>query len=75
MLNKGGFLAIADLAKEDGTFHDDNTTVKHFGFEKEYLFDILNEIGYKDYDFKITHSVKKPHKEFDIFLLTAFKKS
>jgi len=73
MLNKGGFLAIADLVKEDGTFHDDNTTVKHFGFEKEYLFDILNEIGYKDYDFKITHSVKKPHKEFQIFLLTARK--
>jgi len=73
MLKKDGFIAIADLAKEDGTFHDDNTGVKHFGFEKKYLYEILEEIGYKNLDFQITHKVKKPYKEFDIFLLTAFK--
>jgi cyclopropane fatty-acyl-phospholipid synthase-like methyltransferase len=67
MLNEGGFIAIADLIKEDGTFHSDNNGVKHFGFEKFFLFDILRDLGYKDLDFQITHTISKPHKDFDIF--------
>jgi ubiquinone/menaquinone biosynthesis C-methylase UbiE len=31
-LKKGGYIVIVDLYKEDGTFHSDNTDVKHFGF-------------------------------------------
>ena len=32
MLNENGFIAIADLDKEDGTFHKEDTGVFHFGF-------------------------------------------
>jgi len=42
MVAQGGFIAIADLYKEDGTFHDDNTGVFHFGFEHEVLEEIVN---------------------------------
>lgn len=31
-LKKGGTIAIADLAKEDGSFHSDNNGVYHLGF-------------------------------------------
>ena len=32
LLLPGGFLAVGDLLKEDGTFHKDNSSVFHFGF-------------------------------------------
>ena len=32
MLHDGGFIAIADLDSEDGSFHSDNTGVHHHGF-------------------------------------------
>jgi len=73
ILQKDGFIAFADLCSEDGSFHSDNTGVHHFGFEKEFLFDILKHIGYKDLDFQIINTIKKPHKEFDVFLLSARK--
>ena len=72
-LKPGGFIAFADLLKEDGTFHSDNTGVHHFGFEKEFLFDILKDIGYKDLDFQIIYTIQKPHKDFELFLLSATK--
>ncbi len=34
VLKKGGYIAVADLEKEDGTFHSDNEGVYHFGFDK-----------------------------------------
>lgn len=44
ILKKGGFLAISDLEKEDGTFHGINTEgVEHFGFKKKYLNSIFEE--------------------------------
>ncbi len=73
VLKKDGFIAFADLCSEDGSFHADGSGVYHFGFEKEFLFDILNHIGYKDLDFQIINTIKKPHKEFDVFLLSARK--
>jgi len=37
MLNPGGWLALADLEREDGGFHDDPTGVHHHGFDREFL--------------------------------------
>jgi ubiquinone/menaquinone biosynthesis C-methylase UbiE len=73
ILKDGGFIAIADLKTEDGTFHSNNDGVFHFGFKKEELFEILEEIGFKNLDFQTINTIKKPHKEFEVFLLTAFK--
>jgi 2-polyprenyl-3-methyl-5-hydroxy-6-metoxy-1,4-benzoquinol methylase len=36
-LNPGGWLAIADLETEDGSFHEDLTGVLHHGFSRELL--------------------------------------
>ena len=72
-IKEGGFLAIADLETEDGTFHSDNTGVFHFGFDKETLTKIVQESGFKKVTFKNINTIKKPQKDFGIFLLTAIK--
>ena len=47
-LNPSGWLAIADLEAEDGSFHDDLTGVFHHGFEQKDLQEILMENGCVD---------------------------
>lgn len=70
-LHKGGFVAIADLEQEDGTFHTDNTGVYHFGFEEETIRKIVEDSGFKNVSFQTIHTINKPHRDFDVFLLTA----
>ena len=72
-IKPGGFIAIADLEKEDGTFHSDNSGVFHFGFEEEQLIEVAEKCGFKNLCFEEINSIKKPHKEFKVFLLTATK--
>ncbi len=72
-LKPDGFIAIADLESEDGSFHSDNTGVHHFGFEKNGLTKIVKEAGFKDIAFETIHAINKPHRDFPVFLLTAFK--
>ena len=50
-INENGFIAIADLESEDGTFHSDNAGVFHFGFEEEELCNIVESCGFKDIKF------------------------
>jgi cyclopropane fatty-acyl-phospholipid synthase-like methyltransferase len=73
MLNDGGFIALADLDIEDGSFHSDNTGVFHFGFKREELQKIALEVGFKDIEFSTVSTIKKPHCDFDIFLMIAYK--
>ena len=70
-LNENGFIAIADLMSEDGTFHSDNTGVFHFGFDEGELGKILESCGFRDISFEHIHTINKPHRDFDIFLVTA----
>lgn len=72
-IEDGGFIAIADLEKEDGTFHSDNTGVFHFGFNKEELISIVEKSGFKNVKFENINIIKKPEKDFGIFLLSASK--
>ena len=71
MLNKDGFIAIADLDSENGTFHSDNTGVFHFGFERKELKAIAKEVGFKEIRFQLASTIKKPHHEFTLFLMLA----
>ena len=71
-IKKDGFIAIADLESEDGTFHSDNTGVYHFGFDEEKLCQIVKDAGFKDISFQTINTIKKPHRDFMVFLLTAY---
>jgi predicted TPR repeat methyltransferase len=72
-LHDNGFIAIADLQSEDGTFHSDNTGVYHFGFDKNELCDVVKSCGFKNIEFENINTINKPHKDFGVFLLSASK--
>ncbi len=73
MLNDNGFIAIADLDSEDGSFHSDNTGVHHHGFDRMKLEAIAKEVGFKDIKFDLASIIDKPHCTFTVFLMTAVK--
>ena len=73
MLEKDGFIALADLDTEDGTFHSDNTGVFHYGFDRNLLQDIAQKVGFKDISFQTVSIIKKPQCDFSVFLMTAHK--
>lgn len=72
-IKEDGFIAIADLESEDGTFHSDNTGVFHFGFDEETLLKTVQNCGFKDVKVENINTINKPHKDFGVFLLTAKK--
>ena len=75
LLNPGGYLAIADLYGEDGSFHGEGFN-GHLGFDPVKLSELLANSGFtgishrKVYviDKKISESISK---KFDVFLMTA----
>jgi tRNA (cmo5U34)-methyltransferase len=77
LLNSGGYLAIADLYSEDGSFHGPEVKV-HWGFDVEDLIAKLKKEGFKSIDHKQCYVLKKVNeagisKEYPIFLLVAKK--
>jgi len=70
-IKEGGFIAIADLEEEDGTFHSDNEGVHHFGFDAEKLREIVTKSGFKNIDIENINTIAKPHRDFGVFLLIA----
>jgi len=73
-LEKGGRVALADLDKEDGSFHPaDVQGVFHAGFEREPLQRLLERHGFTSIEFVTAHTVKKGDREYPVFLVTAVK--
>jgi len=77
LLAPGGWLCIADLDKEDGTFHTDGTTDVHKGFERGELQQWVEDVGFTGVKFSTAFEIKKKidgiEKIFPIFLLAARK--
>jgi ubiquinone/menaquinone biosynthesis C-methylase UbiE len=74
LLKSGGTIALADLDKEDGSFHKEDTGVFHFGFEQEAFASWAKQAGFEDVNIEIVSVAKKPYGEYPIFLLTARKR-
>ena len=76
-LKPGGYLALADLVKEDGSFHDDPTGVAHFGFDTQALLAMLEGLGFIDLKSETVHKIKKQlgdkQQSYPIFLITGRK--
>ncbi len=73
LLPNGGFIAIADLYRENGTFHSDNSGVFHFGFDIEELKKTVQKVGFKKIQFETVNTISKPNRDFHVFLMTATK--
>ena len=74
-LKAGGLLALADLDREDGSFHSPGTEgVFHHGFERETLQSTLEAAGFEDVQFVTALEVEKEDKgPYSVFFVTARK--
>lgn len=77
LLNHGGYLAIADLYQEDGSFHGEGF-IGHLGFEADDLVNRLKAVGFYDIKHQQCYVITKEKedgsvKEFPIFLMTGSK--
>jgi ubiquinone/menaquinone biosynthesis C-methylase UbiE len=77
MLLPDGYLAIADLYPEDGSFHGDGFD-GHLGFDPENLKEMLLHIGFRKVNYEQCYQVERTNadgsrKSYPIFLLTASK--
>jgi tRNA (cmo5U34)-methyltransferase len=75
LLNRGGFLAIADLYEEDGSFHGEGFN-GHKGFDPDNLSEILGKNGFRNISHKLCFTMERKISEtetrqYGIFLLTA----
>jgi tRNA (cmo5U34)-methyltransferase len=74
MLNSGGYLAIADLYAEDGSFHGPEAKNVHYGFDPVEMSKNLATIGFVNISYKNCFVVKRSNgSEYPLFLLTAQK--
>lgn len=78
LLKDGGYLAIADLDSEDGSFHSPGAGEKHNGFSRETLSKRLLDLGFSSIHFKTVHTITKVDEKggsrgYPVFLLTAQK--
>ncbi len=73
MLNPGGYLAIADLYSEDGSFHGPNVKV-HLGFDPEKLTEILTIAGFKNIKYQTCFELERESgAKYPVFLLVGQK--
>ncbi len=78
MLSPGGLLALADLDKEDGSFHQDARGVEHHGFDREWIRQQLQAAGFTEVNFETACEIEKPGpsgepRRFPVFLAAARK--
>ena len=76
----GGYLCISDLDLDDGQFHEDNTGVFHFGFDRAALRNVFTESGFDNVrDIDAAEMVKPSQsgemRRFSIFLMVGRKRS
>ena len=76
-VKEGGYIAIADLYTEDGSFHGENK-VPHNGFEPERLAAIIQQAGIAETKIEKVVTFNRPdmgdpEKEYSVFLLVGRK--
>jgi ubiquinone/menaquinone biosynthesis C-methylase UbiE len=75
LLLPGGILCVADLDKEDGSFHDDATGVRHFGFERTEVMELLAAAGFSDIRSATAAVIRKSSpartRDYPVFLISA----
>lgn len=71
MLKPGGFIALADLDREDGSFHSDDSGVFHHGFDRAAIAALAAAAGFDEVAVRSASVVRKPQRDYPVFLLTA----
>ncbi len=64
VMSPGSWLCISDLEKEDGSFHDDQSSdIPHHGFEIEEMESFFKKAGFSDIKTMPVMNVKKERNE------------
>ncbi|NTW99764.1 MAG: class I SAM-dependent methyltransferase [Geobacteraceae bacterium] len=71
LLHPGGWIALADLETEDGSFHEDHTGVFHHGFSTQELSDMLKKTGFSSISVNTATNVVKGDRSYPVLLATA----
>lgn len=75
LLEPNGYLIVADLDKEDGSFHTDGTTDVHKGFDRHELQGWVEAVGFGNVRFSTAYEIRKEvdgrEKTFPVFLMAA----
>lgn len=74
-LKSGGWIALADLDTEDGSFHSDSTGVFHNGLDRGDVCRWLEAAGFRDTTAREAHRLVRPSpdgksREYPVFLVT-----
>ncbi|WP_456421119.1 class I SAM-dependent methyltransferase [Lutibacter sp.] len=80
LIKTEGYLCIADLVQEDGSFHANIPSFEgHNGFDKKQLSKLLTNNGFKIEYYKICHVIEKETnskiKKYPLFLMICKKES
>ncbi len=77
LLSKDGFLCIADLVKEDGSFHSNGEDHYHNGFDKQWLTATLQKHNFEVIYYNICYTIEKQTEnginKFPLFLIISKK--
>lgn len=79
LLNPGGYLCVADLDEEDGSFHGHDVDDVHKGFDRKKLAGLVEKSGFSNVHFSTAYQMeheineKGDTKVFPIFLMVAQK--
>lgn len=76
LLRPGGYVALADLDREDGSFHGGKPGIAHHGFDRAELADWMEAAGFVDCRFSTAHRMDKQTddgtiRQLPIFLVCA----
>lgn len=71
VLEPGGWLALADLDREDGSFHGPEVTDVHLGFERTALRAQVEAAGFSGVAFSMVYQIPKGGRAYPVFLMTA----
>ena len=71
MVKPGGFIAISDLDKEDGSFHTEDTGVFHFGFDREEIGLAATQAGFENVEVVSASIIERETGDYPVFLLIA----
>lgn len=70
-LYPGGWIAMADLAAEDGSFHNDPTGVFHHGFSEQELTKLLESAGYCNISVSSVSTLNKGERNYPVLIWLA----
>jgi ubiquinone/menaquinone biosynthesis C-methylase UbiE len=78
LLKPSGYLCIGDFEKEDGSFHEDNSDVYHFGFDKQEIDDYFDKCSLNKKKSERYYTIKKPNQsgkiqDYPLFFVTTIK--